>query len=113
MQPPQCLPKRFKSTNAPSGSKYPFVLKIRNKHQADKCIALLTENGSIFSTKIHERKGAFNWLIHNKDKSFSFRIFWWIVVLVTTYYAYKYIHGFMQTDTWDELKDSVNEVINV
>lgn len=112
LQPPQCLPKRFKSVKAPSGSKYPFVLKIRDKQKADKCISLLTENGSVYTTKIHERQHWFNWLIYNKHKSFSYRIFWWFVIIVGVGYISLKIHDFLQTDTWEDIKDSIHQVLN-
>lgn len=111
MQPPQCLPKRFKSIKAPAGSKYPFLLKIRNKKHAEICLAKLTEAGTVYYTKIHERNGPLNWLIYNKKKSFSYRVFWWVVVIVGVGYLALKINNFMQTDTWEDIKESFLEVI--
>lgn len=92
-------------------TQYKYLLKVRNKKLSEKLIDDMRESGAIFSTKIVEGNYWYNPVIFNKKKSFTFRVFWWCVFIVVLIIGTIKIRQFMDTEFYQELKESIIEVI--
>lgn len=90
---------------------YHYLLTVKSKAKADKLIEYLRDTGSIFSTRIHERKHWYNPLINSGKHSFTYRVFWWIVIVFAGIYTFKGIRTFTQSDLFFELTEHVNTVL--
>ena len=104
----------------PSGTKvseikakqYHYQLVAKNGKKANILIDYLNDTGAVFSTKIIEGSHWYNPIIYNKSKSFTFRLFWWIVTLIGVYYLYIQGLKFIESDFFADLKEHVVEVLN-
>jgi hypothetical protein len=107
---PERLPRGVKVSEITSQN-YHYLLVAKKKSVAEKLIAQLTHAGSVFSTKIAEGSHWYNPLINNKKKSFSFRIFWWVVVLIIACVGFVQISIFMQSEFYAKMIEDLNNVL--
>ncbi|MFC4995463.1 hypothetical protein [Rubritalea tangerina] len=107
---PTKLPSGVKVSELQS-NQYHYLLTVKNKTKAEKLIEQLKAEGNAFKTKIAEGSHWYNPLINNKHKSFSFRIFWWVVIASLTIYLFVRIRAFLQSDFYFELKSHIQEVL--
>jgi hypothetical protein len=107
---PERLPRGVKVSEITSQN-YHYLLVAKKKAVAEKLIAQLTHAGSVFSTKIAEGSHWYNPLINNKKKSFTFRTFWWVVVLILAYVAFVQISIFVQSEFFAKMIEDLNEVL--
>jgi len=108
---PEVLPTGVTVTELKTPN-YHYLLTVKNKSRAEKLIQQLTDQGNMFSTKIAEGSHWYNTFIFNKKKSFSFSVFWWIVVLVVIYVLFIQIRQFMQTDLYLDLREHTIMLLN-
>ncbi|MGJ8671647.1 hypothetical protein [Rubritalea sp.] len=107
---PEKLPRGVKVSELPSKN-YHYLLIAKKTQVAERLIAQLTHTGSAFSTRIAEGSHWYNPLINNKKKSFTFRIFWWVVVLIIAYILYIQISIFLESEFFFKVKQDLIELL--
>ncbi|GAA5497175.1 hypothetical protein Rhal01_03365 [Rubritalea halochordaticola] len=102
-----------KVSEIPYSPTTPFKYKIwvKSKKKADQIIEDYRSGGLTFKTNIVERKHWYNWLINNKRKSFTFRIFWFTVTLCLLYAGGVALYNFSQTELFDDLIEDFNKLM--
>lgn len=110
MKLPENLPSKIEVSEVQS-MQYKYLLKIKDKKQADELIDQMRHEGSLFSTKIVEGNHWYSPVIFNKNKSFTFRVFWWAVVIILAIVATIYIRAFMDTEIYHTIKEDVKKVM--
>ena len=108
---PEVLPAGVTVTELKTQN-YHYLITVKNKSRAEKLIQQLTDQGNMFSTKIAEGSHWYNPFIFNKKKSFSFSVFWWIVVMAIGLYLFIQIRQFMKTDLFYELYEQTKMLLN-
>lgn len=108
---PEKLPRGVKVKDIRS-QQYNHVLVVKKQKTAERLIEQLTDNGAVFSTRVADGSHWYNVLINNKKKSFSFRVFWWIVMLIISGYAFQQLTIFMKSETFYEAKDSLQQLLS-
>lgn len=91
---------------------YHYLIIVKSKSRAEKLIQQLTDQGNMFSTKIAEGTHWYNSIIFNKNKSFSFSFFWWIVLIIFIVFLLIQIRQFMGTDLYFELSEHTKMLLN-
>lgn len=108
---PEKLPSGIKVSQITT-KQYHYLLKVKSGKKADVLIEYLTSIGAAYSTQIVEARHWYNPLINHKNKSFSFRVFWWLVLLSSALFLYKYLLLFLKSDFYSELKGHILELLN-
>lgn len=113
MRLPDKLPFGVKKVELPfvASSGFKYRLEISNSKTADKVLATLREEGLSFKTQVHERKHWYNWLINNKKKSFTFRIFWWVNISALMIFGSLSFYRFSKTDKFADFKEQLHRVL--
>ncbi|MEO1856239.1 MAG: hypothetical protein ABGY95_02585 [Rubritalea sp.] len=99
---PESLPSGVNITELKTQN-YHYLLTVKNKKRAEKLIQQLIDQGNMFSTKIAEGSHWYNAFIFNKNKSFTYSMFWWLVKICITIYIVLEIRQFMSTDLYFEI----------
>lgn len=107
---PERLPRGVKVSEIASQN-YHYLLVAKKKEVAEKLITQLTHTGSVFSTQIAESSHWYNPLINNKHKSFTFRMFWWAVMLIRAYVLFVQVSIFLQSEFFFKVKEDLIEVL--
>lgn len=107
---PQKLPTGAKVSEI-TAKQFHYLIVVKNRNKADQLIEDLTSCGAIYSTRIIESNHWYNPLIFNKNKSFTFSVFWWTVTGLVTFYLYTQIKIFMASDKFFELKESLQQLL--
>lgn len=107
---PERLPRGVKVSEIASQN-YHYLLIAKKRQVAEKLIAQLTHTGSVFSTKIAEGTHWYNPIINNKKKSFSFSLFWWVVILIISYILFVQISIFLQSELFFKVKQDLIELL--
>jgi len=108
---PESLPSGVSVTELKTQN-YHYLLTVKNKSRAEKLIQQLTDQGNMFSTKIAEGSHWYNPFIFNKKKSFSYSLFWWVVLMSIALFILIKIRQFMQTDLYFELIEHTKTLFN-
>ena len=104
----------------PSGTKveeirakqYHYQLIAKNSKRAEALIEQLNDAGAVYTTRIVEGSHWYNPIIFHKSKSFTFRVFWWIVTLICVYYIYTLGLKFTRSDLYADLLDHITKLLN-
>lgn len=107
---PERLPKGIK-TQPISDRQYSYLLIVRKNKIADKLIAHLNNQGKLYSTSIAEGSHWYNPLINNNKNSFTYRLFWWIIIVGLIMIGLKYISKFLQSQLYFELKSHIETLL--
>jgi len=107
---PERLPRNVKVKELNS-QQYHHLLIAKNQKTAEKLIKQLKHNGAIFSTRVTDGNHWYNSLINNKRKSFTFRVFWWIISLSIAIIVIHQISLFLKSDLFFELKEGLNQLL--
>ena len=90
MQLPKKLPRRcrVKKLEPKPGGRFKFILTMPSTRGSEKLMDLLREEGLTFKSNIHESKGLLAKMINPKKKSFTWRVFWCLVIFSSIYFFY-------------------------
>ena len=109
---PDVLPSGVEVTELKTKN-YHFLLTVKNKAKGEKLIQQLTDQGHMFSTKIAEVSHWYNYFIFQKNKSFSFSLFWWVSIAGGGIYLISKFRQFMETPFYHELCEEIKTLINI
>ncbi|SHK33009.1 hypothetical protein SAMN02745181_3627 [Rubritalea squalenifaciens DSM 18772] len=114
IQPPQKKGWGMKVSEIPYSPSTPFKYKIwvKSKKKADTIIEDYRKEGLTFKTNIVEGKHWYNWLINNKRKSFTFRVFWWTFTLIMICIGIVAFHELSQTEFYEKLLEDFDNLMN-
>lgn len=90
---PDQVPRGIKIINLPEapGARFRHLLVTRNSVAADKLIATLKQNSQMYSTQIVERKGLLVRLLAPKEKSVTWWLISWSIILACSVVAGQYL----------------------
>lgn len=111
---PSKLPFGVKKEELPAATRsgYKFRLEISNPNTAEKVLENLRDEGRAFKTQIIEKSHWYNWLLNNKRKSFTFRIFWWAVFAFFLFFGISKLSRFSKTEQFAEIKSQIQKVLD-
>lgn len=113
IQPPKKKGLGVKVTEIPYSPSTPYKYKIwcKSKKKADRLIDEYREAGQTFKTDIIEKKHWYNPLINNKKKSFTFRMFWWMVTISAIGFGAVSFLKFSKTKFYSDMIEDFNRVM--
>ena len=113
MQLPSKLPFGVKKRKLPANNRngYTHRLEIKNPKKANRVIESRREKGLSFKTQVVEKRHWYNWLINNKRKSFTFRVFWWTTSCILLFYGTLRALEFSKTEKFADIKKQYEKVL--
>lgn len=108
LQLPKSLPAdcHVEELEKKPGKRFNYKLTMPSTRKADKLILLMKEEGLTFKTDVIERAPWYGSLINPRKKSFTWRIFWLIMIGNSIFFALIKAVPFFQSEQFQSLLNS-------
>ncbi len=95
---PERVPPGIRVIELPEapGKRYRYLFIARRPKQGEKLIDILRENGQMYETKIVDRKGLMVRIFVPKDKSFSWKVFSFLVISAIVVLVLLYVKSLVE-----------------
>ena len=104
---PENLPKicRKQELEKAPGRKFNYKLTMPSAKTTDQLIALMSNQGLTFKTDVIERNPWYGKIINPRKKSFSWRLFWFAVILANVIFILTKLIPFLSSPEFQSIKD--------
>ncbi len=88
------------------GKRFKYKLTATSTKESDELIVLMKDQGLTFKTDVIERNPWYGHIINPKKKSFTWRMFWFMVILVSVLLVIIKLVPIIQSEEFQNLKRS-------